>query len=130
MRIDGINAAQTAAKIEKFPKMEKWIEKAKVDLSDPIDTINLTAKSNEIAESKPSTAKKVGVGVASAFIPGLGQIINHDGKKAGVFFGTSLVGGLLTGAASTVSLPLAVVLSVGTLGVKVASIVDAVKSAK
>lgn len=34
-------------------------------------------------ESKPSTMKKVGTGAASAVIPGAGQVINGDYKKAG-----------------------------------------------
>ena len=34
-------------------------------------------------EKKPSTMKKVGTGAASAVIPGAGQVINGDYKKAG-----------------------------------------------
>lgn len=34
-------------------------------------------------ESKPSTMKKVGTGAASAVIPGVGQVLNGDYKKAG-----------------------------------------------
>ena len=34
-------------------------------------------------EKKPSTMKKIGTGAASAVIPGAGQVINGDYKKAG-----------------------------------------------
>ncbi|MBQ7449894.1 hypothetical protein IJS77_00630 [bacterium] len=44
-------------------------------------------------EKQNNTSKKVGVTIASALIPGLGQAINGEwGKAAGFFFGTIAAG--------------------------------------
>ena len=76
-------------------------------------------------EQEASTGKKWGVGIASAFINGLGQAINGDwGKAAGFFFG-GIAGGYLGKAVAGK----AGMWAVG-FGVGIWSIVDAVKSAK
>ena len=76
-------------------------------------------------ETEASTGKKWGVGIASAFITGLGQAINGQwGKAAGFFFGTI--------AAGAVAGKLLGRLGAGLVGAAACawSIVDAVKNAK
>ena len=51
-----------------------------------------------VYETEASTGKKWGVGVASYFVPGLGQAINGQWGKAAGFFGTSVLGGVLASA--------------------------------
>ncbi len=73
-------------------------------------------------KDEASTGKKWGVGIASAFIGGLGQAINGQwGKAAGFFAGT-----LATGFLTKVNKPLGFI---SGLGVEIWSIVDAVKNA-
>ena len=45
----------------------------------------------EMSEAKAPTGKKIGVGVASYLLPGLGQIINGDNKKGLALLGTGIV---------------------------------------
>lgn len=78
-------------------------------------------------EVEASTGKKWGVGIASFFISGLGQAINGDwGKAAGFFIGSVVT----TVAATRGKLATALVAGLASLGITVASIVDAVKNAK
>lgn len=70
-----------------------------------------------------STGKKWGVGIASAFITGLGQFINGDVGKGFAF----LVAGIVSGFVLTKNMTLGYVAS---LAVRILSIVDAVKNAK
>ena len=81
-------------------------------------------------ETEGSTGKKWGVGLASAFLPGLGQAINGDwGKGFGFFFGTlftyavGVIGMAKNSAASMLG-------ALASLGIGIWSIVDAVKGAK
>ena len=81
--------------------------------------------------TEASNGKKWGVGIASFFIPGLGQFINGDVGKGLAFLG----GGIASYALANVALLrrnliLASVGCVATLATGIASIVDAVKSAK
>ena len=76
-------------------------------------------------EQEASTGKKWGVGIASAFINGLGQAINGDwGKAAGFFFG-----GIAGGYLGKIVAGKAGKWAVG-FGIGIWSIMDAVKSAK
>ena len=57
-------------------------------------------------EKEASTGKKIGVGIASCFVPGLGQAINGDwGKSVGFFLGdmglSALCGFILARAAKS-----------------------------
>ena len=76
-------------------------------------------------EREASTGKKWGVGIASAFVNGLGQAINGDwGKAAGFFFGGiagSYLGKVLAGKAGK---------WIAGIGVGIWSVVDAVKNAR
>ena len=82
-------------------------------------------------EVEATTGKKWGVGLASTFIPGLGQAINGDwGKGIAFFLGTSALGVASNFAALSGRIGLSLVGVLATLGLGVASIVDAVKSAK
>ena len=89
--------------------------------------------------SEASTGKKWGVGLASAFCPGLGQAINGQwGKGIGFFLGTGAlyVAGVLSGAIGASSdkaakgLGAMAALLLGATGLAITSIVDAVKNAK
>ena len=95
-------------------------------------------------EEPASTGKKVGVGVASYFMPGLGQAINGQWGKALGFFaasiGTAIVSGVATvipmllkpnAARNAIKSTLSAVIGVAALiGIDIWSIVDAVKNAK
>ena len=109
-----------------------------------------------VYETEASTGKKWGVGIASYFVPGLGQAINGQWGKAAGFFGGSILSGVLayTGAmkplidmaksdilesvkngkqlpkSSKGGVPLMVIGVLGTIGTTIWSIVDAVKNAK
>ena len=77
---------------------------------------------NADAKEKPSIGKKIAVGAASAFVPGLGQAINGDwGKALGIF-----AGNIGTAAAAFV-FPPALLLN---LGLNLYGIYDAYKNAK
>ena len=98
-------------------------------------------------EEPGRTGKKVGVGIASYYIPGLGQAINGQWGKAGGFLAGTIGLSFLTGMLP-VSLALrynngkfnpvkfkagmagAVLGMLGILGVKIWSTVDAVRNAK
>ena len=95
-----------------------------------------------IYEESASTGKKVGVGIASTFIPGLGQAINGQWGKAAGFFGGSIALDLLSGATAML-IPMAsgkkaaktgaigaLAAYVALMGVRIWSVVDAVKGAK
>lgn len=92
-------------------------------------------------EEPASTGKKVGVGLASGFLPGLGQAINGQWGKAAGFAGGYFGGSLLLGSVGLLSLfkhsnkvpsiagGVSMVLgSIALLGVNIWSIVDAVKN--
>ena len=89
-----------------------------------------------VYETEASTGKKWGVGIASYFIPGLGQAINGQWGKAVGFFGTYVLGGVLACAglaksgASKGGLGMVALGVASSLGASIWSIVDAVKSAR
>ena len=81
-------------------------------------------------ETEASTGKKWGVGIASFCLAGLGQAINGEWGKAAGFFVGSLGLGALAGYA-TIKKPVATIFAgLGALGLRIWSIVDAVKNAK
>ena len=83
----------------------------------------LPEDSTKEAPKKASGAKKFGVGLASAFLPGLGQAVNGQwGKGLAFFFGTGVAG-----AAAMLAGPVGLA---AYAGVGIWSIVDAVKNAK
>ncbi len=82
-----------------------------------------TFERSQPVKQEASTGKKVGVGVASFFLDGLGQAVNGQwGKAAGFFFGSSLV----ATTAFLVGGPVAA--SLAMLGMKIWGICDAVKN--
>lgn len=75
-----------------------------------------TVQEAQMPKKEASTGKKWGVGLASFFVPGLGQAVNGEwGKAAGFFLGTAVTFSLLG--------PIALIPAIW-------SIVDAVKNAK
>ena len=108
-------------------KSEAKVQETKVDLSDPVDTLELSTKkeddNKEEVKKEASVGKKIGVGVASACVSGLGQLINGEtGKGAGFFLGSI--------ASSLILIPtLGPIGALVPLGINIASIVDAVKNA-
>lgn len=78
--------------------------------------------------------KKWGVGLASFALPGAGQLINSQGRKAAGFFaGTTIptIGSLLlSDGKNMATLGTALLLSLTSLGIAVWGIVDAVKNVK
>lgn len=76
-------------------------------------------------ETEGSTGKKWGVGIASAIIPGLGQLINGEWLKGGGFFigalAAELLGAMLVGRGGS---------TLGGLAVRTWSTIDAVNNAK
>ena len=81
--------------------------------------------------TEASSGKKWGVGIASFFISGLGQLINGDVGKGLAFLGGSIASYALANVAMMRGkLGLASVAGIAALGTGIASIVDAVKSAK
>lgn len=70
-----------------------------------------------------STGKKIGVGVASAIIPGLGQAINGQWGKAAAFFATEIVLEIINPRKNLFA-------GLGLIGLKIGAAFDAVKSAE
>jgi TM2 domain-containing membrane protein YozV len=99
----------------KNTEVKKVAYQPKVDMSDPVDTVELSTK-NE-AKKEASTGKKVGLGIASWILPGLGQCINGQAGKGLAFFAGAVGATLLLGP-------------VGTLGVGLWAAIDAAKNAK
>ena len=97
------------------------------------DEVNLSTTKKEVP-----TSKKLGVGIASAICPGLGQVCNGELGKGAKF----LLGGIGIDVAATVAatalmsanpglgLITACAGTLGHLALNVCSIVDAVKNAK
>ena len=105
-----------------------------------------------VYETDASTGKKWGVGIASYFVPGLGQAINGQWGKAAGFFGGNVLSCLLATiplmniakadmygiikngkpmpGTSKSGVPLMAIGVLGAIGTSIWSIVDAVKNAK
>ena len=82
-------------------------------------------------ETEGSTGKKWGVGIASAFCPGLGQAINGQWGRGIAFFGaTALASMLAVALAFKGKIGATCLASLGITGLEIASIVDAVRNAK
>ena len=84
-----------------------------------------------VYETEATTGKKWGVGIASAFVNGLGQAINGEwGKAAGFFFGGLVVPATIAILSRGKSAAAFWGAGVASLGINIWSIVDAVKNAK
>ncbi|MBQ9244963.1 hypothetical protein IJ182_01705 [bacterium] len=97
MEINNVGGAQNINQVQGV-EAQKVAYQPKVDLNDPVDTVEFSSKTE--SAKKP---KKPLSGVASYFVPGLGQLINGDKKAAGKFFGRhvglSAIAGIATGIA-------------------------------
>lgn len=99
---------------------------------------------NRTPEEKALRRKKWGVGLSSFAIPGAGQLVNGDGKKAGLFLGLGIPLTILSTTGDSIlresleygeKLPKglrlgAVAVMLGSAAVRIFSIVDAVKNVK
>ena len=82
-------------------------------------------------QTEASTGKKWGVGIASAFLSGLGQFINGDVGKGFAFLGASIATGVAAGLSFAKGSKAGYLGSlIAGLGVEIWTIVDAVKNAK
>ena len=106
---------------------------ARVDLSDPVDSVELSSaqKAEQSAEKAPSKGKKVKAGILSSMFPGLGQAVNGDKMKGlQIYAGHLGIGAYVLAAMALGSLPAAIV-GIGVLAAyDIANVVDAVKTAK
>lgn len=135
MDISGVNAVPQTIETQKVGGDTRINQSPKVDLNDPVDTLELSSK--ESGTVKSSKAKKIGTGLASALYPGLGQLINGEAKKGAKFFfgqfALDMAAGLGAAALATAGSPVSLVIGgIGILahaGIGIASIVDAVKNA-
>ena len=114
-----VNLREAMDVVKKYGKL---VPKAELEKTPVTDTVSLSTKNNvekEEPKAQPkeaSSGKKWGVGIASAFISGLGQMINGEWGKGVGFLAGAIAGGILCW-------PVGVAVSVW-------SIVDAVKNAK
>ena len=120
-------------------------KKGKTDLGDNPDSFEKTEK------AKASTAKKIGLGMASGIAPGLGQLINGEVGKGLAFFGATVLAGFLRGNAfggfkrvgvlnfgnievpllkSVKSAPAMYIGAIAGIGAQVWSVIDAIINAK
>ena len=97
----------------------------------PKEVRDFPDRTEYVYETDGSTGKKWGVGIASAFVPGLGQAINGQWGKGFAFLAGAvlpqIIGGVagISGKAGT-----AILGGLVSVGVGIWSIVDAVKGAK
>lgn len=126
----------TISEIRAYPSLP---EPTRVNLNNRTSNQNTVSFGNqedkvEISGKQPlkeaSTSKKWGVGIASACITGLGQLINGEVGKGFAFFGGSIVAGTTTYFISKANKTLGHICAVCSLAIPIASIVDAVKNAK
>lgn len=130
-----VNGVQNVSNVNQIDDVKKTVKQSKVDLSNPVDTVELSSSTK--AKKNPSTAKKVGAGIASVLYPGFGQLINGDVKKGLKFFlgqGFVDVAGQIAAMAlmsvnPAVGLTVALAAGLTHIGVGIASVVDAVKNA-
>ncbi len=135
MEVNNVNGAQNVYQTTETGDVKKAYQ-PQVDLSDPVDDVQFSTK--EAAPKKEaSTAKKVGVGLSSVLISGLGQFINGDVKSgikhlAGTY-GISALGAVVGGTVAAVCPPLGIAIGAASgltsFGIQIHSIVDAVKNA-
>lgn len=108
--------------IEGTPSTQK---PQKVIFVDDADSIEF---SNRSKCRKSTTGKKWGVGVASFLCPGLGQACNGQWGKAALHFGAQIGLHYLALGTFMANPILAAAAGLGILGLRIGSIVDAVKN--
>ncbi|MCD7879771.1 MAG: hypothetical protein LUG16_07560 [Candidatus Gastranaerophilales bacterium] len=130
--ISNVNAINSANQI--YEAQEAKAYQPKVDLSDPVDNVEFSHK--ETAPKKSGVGKKLGTAFTSVLYPGLGQLVNGDTKSAAKhFFGAigadaAILGGVvLAGVCPPAGIALALAGTVGDIGIRLHSIVDAYKDA-
>ena len=122
MELGNVGSAQNvyqASSIDDNAKVNSF--QAKVDLSDPVDSVEFSNKKSK--EKKPSLLKKAILASLSYSMPGVGQILNGQPKKAAAF----ALGTVATLAVGIFAFPPALL---ATVGIGIASAVDAVKNAQ
>jgi len=103
----------------------------KVDLSSPVDTLEVSNNTENVQKAPVSKGKKVKAGILSAVFPGLGQACNGDKMKGlQIYAGHMGIGAYVLATLAIGALPAAIV-GLGVLAAyDIANIVDAVKTAK
>lgn len=91
----------------------------------PKEVRDFPDRTEYVYETEGSTGKKWGVGIASAVCPGFGQAINGQWGKGFAFLAGWLGSQIIGGVTKNLGISL-----LGTLGIGIWSIVDAVNSAK
>lgn len=97
------------------------------------DEVNLSTTKKEVP-----TSKKIGVGLASALYPGLGQVCNGEVSKGAKFFfggigidvATTIAASALISANPGIAILTACAGSLGHIALNVYSAIDAAKNAK
>ena len=102
-----------------------------LEKSPATDTVEFSNKNKpEEKIKKPSLGKRVAVGTASFFVPGLGQAINGQWGKAAAFFLASTLITLGTFAFAPAALPALQLAAVKAGIINLGSGIDAAKNAK
>lgn len=91
-------------------------------------SVNFCKNESTKYPQEASTGKKIGVGIASWFVPGLGQFINNDTKKGLAMFGAWAIIRIIINSTKTRNV--LEILRLVNFGIGIYSIVDAVKNAK
>ena len=136
MEVSNVKGFESVSKAENVLKEVK-VKQPKVDLSNPVDTVEFSKNVEDLKATKKTKAKKVKAGIASACIPGLGQFLNGD-KMKGLQIMAGHVGivgyvAAATALAATGAVAALPAVAIGTVILTVydiASIIDAVKTAK
>lgn len=139
--MENIGTVKTALPYKVETKDLKNKDYVKYNYKMPNDSLELSTKKTE-AKEKSSLSKKIGVGIASTFLPvGIGQVINGEPKKGLKFFakqavcavsagvGFTIAAAATTAALSTVGTVVLAAAGVGAAINSIACIVDAVKNA-
>ena len=114
----------------------KKVQEAKINLEQEADSVEFSTKASDKTKSQASQVKKIAIGASSMFVPGLGQLINGDGKSAAKHFFGSVgctaglyAGAVLAAANPVVGIGLAAVGGIGAAAISLHSIINAYKEA-
>ena len=136
MEVSNVKGFEPVLNAQEVCNQQK-VKQVKVDLSNPVDTVEFSKNIENLKPAKSTKAKKVKAGIASACIPGLGQFLNGD-KMKGLQIMAGHIGivgymgaaAAIAAAGTVTALPAVAIGSVILTAYDIANIVDAVKTAK